>query len=409
MLRGIARKALRKQGMPHKAFLVCMVLEDIMTSVERKAARYQRRKAAREEKRNDRLTRYDDFNQVIDTDNLYASFNRSKSGVSWKESVQRYEANAMCNIAATRGKLIAGESVQSGFKEFTLNERGKIRHIKSVHISERIVQKCLCDYCLNPILTRPLIYDNGASIKGKGVHFALRRLIAHLSKFNRQNGRSNKGYALLVDFSKFFDNIDHAVLFAMLERHIKDRRVTALTRGFVSVFGPGKSLGLGSQVSQVAAIFYPNQLDHVIKENLRVKYYGRYMDDLYLIHADKEYLKRCLAEIKKVCQTLKITVNEKKTRIVKLSRGMEFLKGKYILLENGRVLRRPGKDSAKRMRRKLKKFKALVNGGQMSFDDLRQAYQSWRGNYRRRFNAYNQVRHMDRLYNGLFIKTTIGV
>jgi hypothetical protein len=348
--------------------------------------------------------RYDDFNQIIDTDNLYAAFNRSKLGVSWKESVQRYEANALRNIAATRRKLIAGESVQSGFKEFTLNERGKIRHIKSVHISERIVQKCLCDYCLNPILTRPLIYDNGASIKGKGVHFALRRLVVHLSRFYKQNGRSNTGYALLVDFTKFFDNIDHAILFDMLEQHITDRRVTALARSFVSVFGPGKSLGLGSQVSQVAAIFYPNTLDHFIKEKLRVKYYGRYMDDLYLIHADKEYLKRCLCEIKKVCRSLKITVNEKKTRIVKLSRGMEFLKGKYILLENGKILLRPGKDSARRMRRKLKKFKALVNGGQMSFDDLRQAYQSWRGNYRRRFNAYNQVRHMDRLYNALFIK-----
>jgi retron-type reverse transcriptase len=207
-----------------------------------------------------------------------------------------------------------------------------------------------------------------------------------------------------VDFAKFFDNIDHAVLFDMLERPITDRRVTALIRGFVSVFGPGKSLGLGSQVSQVAAIFYPNTLDHFIKENLRIKYYGRYMDDLYLIHADKEYLKRCLSEIKEICQSLKITVNEKKTRIVKLSHGMEFLKGTYVLLESGMVLRRPGKDSARRMRRKLKKFKALVNGGQMSFDDLRQAYQSWRGNYRRRFNAYNQVRHTDNLYNSLFIK-----
>jgi hypothetical protein len=319
-----------------------------LTSVERKAARYQRRKAAREAKRNDRLTRYDDFNRIIDADNLYASFNRSKRGVSRKESVQRYEANAMRNIASTRKKLIAGESVQSGFKEFTLSERGKIRHIKSVHISERIVQKCLCDYCLNPILERPLVYDNGASIKGKGVHFALRRLVVHLSRFYRQNGNSNKGYALLVDFAKFFDNIDHAILFDMLERHIADRRVTALVRAFVSVFGPGKSLGLGSRVSQVAAIFYPNTLDHFIKEKLRVKYYGRYMDDLYLIHADKEYLKLCLSEIERVCQSLKITVNGRKTRIVKLSRGMEFLKGKYILLENGRVLRRPGKDSARR-------------------------------------------------------------
>jgi hypothetical protein len=350
--------------MPYKAFLVFMVLEDILTSVERKAARYQRRKAAREAKRNDCLTQYDDFNRITDTDNLYASFLRSKRGVSWKESVRRYEANAMRNIAATRRKLIAGESVRSGFMEFTLNERGKIRHIKSVHISERIVQKCLCDYCLNPVLTRPLIYDNGTSIKGKGIHFAPRRLVAHLSKFYRQNGNSNKGYALLADFTKFFDNIDHAVLFDLLERHITDRRVAALVRSFVSVCGPGKSLGPGSQVSPIAAIFYPNKLDHFIKENLRIKYYGRYMDDLYLIHHDKKYLEYCLGEIRKACEALKITVNMKKTRIVKLSRGMEFLKGKYIPLENGRVLRRPGKDSARRMRRKLRKFKALINGGQ---------------------------------------------
>jgi hypothetical protein len=101
-----------------------------VTSVERKAARFQRRKAAREAKRNDCLMRYDDFNRITDTDNLYASFNRSKRGVSWKESVQRYEANAIRNIAATRGKLIAGESVQSGFREFTLNERGKNKAYK---------------------------------------------------------------------------------------------------------------------------------------------------------------------------------------------------------------------------------------------------------------------------------------
>jgi hypothetical protein len=107
------------------------------------------------------------------------------------------------------------------------------------------------------------------------------------------------------------------------------------------------------------------------------------MDDLYLIHADKEYLNHCLSEIKRYANPSRFR-STKKTRIVKLSRGMEFLRGKYILLENGRILRRPGKDSARRMRRKLKKFKTLVNGGQMSFDDARQACQSWRGNYRRR-------------------------
>ena len=375
-----------------------------MTSTERHEARYRRRSAARKKKRGEKLKPFDDFSNITDADNLYEAFKRSKLGVSWKESVQRYDAGAMRNIAQMRRKLISGENIQNGVVEFTLLERGKTRHIKSVHISERIVQKCLCDKTLVPILSHPLIHDNGASVKGKGVHFALRRLITHLSRFYRQNNFSNTGYALLIDFTKFFDNIRHDVSFQLQNRLITDTRVRDLVRRFVSVFGDGKSLGLGSQVSQISAIFYPDKLDHFIKEKLRVKFYGRYMDDLYLIHADKKYLSHCLTEIKKVCDMLGISINMKKTRIVKLEAGLTFLKGKYALLQTGKVLRLPIRESATRMRRKLKKFKPLINDGKMAFEDLRCSYQSWRGNYIRRFNAFYRVGYMDKLYNGLFIK-----
>lgn len=374
-----------------------------MTSTERHEARYQRRKAERAAKRQSKLSQFDSFSRVTDIDNLYASFLSSKSGVDWKESVQRYEANALRNIVETRRRLLSGESVQQGFMEFMLHERGKVRHIKSVHISERIVQKCLCNQVLVPILSNGLIYDNGASVKGKGVHFAIRRLITHLSKYYRRNGCSNEGYCLSVDFSKFFDSIDHELLFKMLDGEIQDRRVLDLTKNFISVFGDGKSLGLGSQVSQIAAIYFPSRLDHFVKDFKGEKYYGRYMDDLYIIHRDKAHLLQLLDEIEAVCASLKITLNRKKTRIVKLSAGLEFLKGKYILLPSGKILRRPCKDSTKRMRRKLKKFRALMDNGRMDCHDLRTAYQSWRGNYKRRFNAYHRIRFMDKLYNELFI------
>jgi hypothetical protein len=311
--------------------------------------------------------------------------------------------NLFNNIADTRRKLIAGENVQPGFVEFTLRERGKIRHIKSVHISERIIQKALCDQILVPILSSGLIHDNGASIKGKGVHFAVRRLITHLSRFYRRSGFSNNGYCLTIDFSKFFDNIRHDILLEMIGKQIHDEKVLDLTRRFITVFGDGVSLGLGSQVSQISAIFYPSQLDHFIKETLRVKYYGRYMDDLYLIHESKDFLAECLVKIREVCDTLGITINMRKTKITPLRQGMIFLKGKYILLENGKVIRKAARDSARRMRRKLKKFKALIDAGRMAFDDLRIAYQSWRGNYLRRFDAWHTVQKMDSLYDSLFI------
>ncbi|MDR0376674.1 MAG: RNA-directed DNA polymerase [Spirochaetaceae bacterium] len=379
-----------------------------MTSEERHEARYKRRKAGRETKRQNSISQYDDFERIIDADSLYESFRKSLKNVSWKESVQRYEARALSNIAETRRKLITGDNIQKGFVEFTLHERGKIRHIKSVHFSERIVQKCLCDKVLTPILTRSLIHDNGASIRGKGVHFAVRRLIAHLRQVCRNNGYSNAGYALVVDFSKFFDSVRHDILFNLLDNHLASKRVNELVRSFVSVFGDGVSLGLGSQVSQIPAIFFPNIIDHLCKEELRIKNYGRYNDDLYLIHSDKSYLQYCLDKIQEACAGIGITLNNKKTQIVKLKDGVNFLKGKYVLLETGRILRLPGKDSTKRMRRKLKKFKSLIDEGRMNYRNLRESYQSWRGNYRRRFNACNRVRHMDRLYNSLFIKTTTG-
>jgi hypothetical protein len=94
----------------------------------------------------------------------------------------------------------------------------------------------------------------------------------------------------------------------------------------------------------------------------------------------------------------------KKTRIVKLSDGVDFLKGKYRLLPSGKVLRLPGKESAKRMRRKLKKFRVLVDAGRMSYRDVYTAYQSWHSNYKKRFNAGYRILRMDGLYNDLFIK-----
>ena len=82
-----------------------------MNSKERHEARYQRRKAAREEKRRARLGKYDDFNNLLDANNLIGAFERSQKGVSWKSSVQRYEMNLLQQTNDSRKKLAAGEPV----------------------------------------------------------------------------------------------------------------------------------------------------------------------------------------------------------------------------------------------------------------------------------------------------------
>lgn len=376
---------------------------ECMNSQERRQARYERRVKDREAKRQEKISQYDNFENVADPENLYVAFKKSRRGVSWKESIQRYEMNLFRNILETRRKLLAGENATHGFVEFDLMERGRLRHIKSVHISERVVQKCLCDTVLVPMIARLLVYDNGASLKNKGLHFAINRLITHMGKFYRKNGNSNEGYCLSIDFSKYFDSIKHEVLFQQQDKIFSDKRIVNLLRDFISPFGDGVSLGLGSQVSQISAILYPNRMDHCIKEAQRIKYYGRYMDDFYIIHKDREYLKFCQSEIQSLCETIGITINQKKSKIVKLKHGIKFLKGNYSLTETGRIVRRAAPESRKRMRRKLRKFKELLEAGKMSYNDIYDGYQSWRGGYLKRFDAYHTIRRMDGLYNRLFI------
>jgi hypothetical protein len=374
-----------------------------MTSTERKEVRYQRRIKARQLERERFYSKYDNFSLVADADHLYVAYRKACLGVSWKESVQRYSAHWLINISHTLNQLRAGMDISKGFVEFDLFERGKARHIRSVHISERVVQKCLCDQVLVPVLSRSLIYDNSASRKDRGVHFSIKRLITHISKYYRANGFSNKGYALSIDFSHFFDSIRHDILLKKISEYIKDPQLFELTKSFITIFGDNISLGLGSQISQICAISYPSELDHYIKEKLHIKYYGRYMDDLYLIHQDKNYLKYCLREIIRICEGIGLKVNLKKTRISTLEQGVVFLKGRYSLTENGRVVRLSCRASTVRMKRKLYKFCSLIEEQRITSADIYRSYQSWRNTFRRRFNAYFRVKIMDGLYKKLFL------
>jgi len=370
-----------------------------MTSEERKENRYRRRVEARKKKKRERCPENTDFETVFSFRNLYKSYQRCCVGVSWKASVQRYMIQAPINVRTTHMELLAGKYKSPGFFEFDVFERGKKRHIRSTIINERVVQKCLCDNALIPVLCRSLIYDNGASTKKKGYDFAINRLTAHLQKHYRKHG--NEGYILLFDFSKFFDNISHAVIKGIVDKGFDDARIKALTYHFIDAFGD-VGLGLGSQISQVFALLSANRLDHFVKEVLRIKGYARYMDDGYLIHPSKEYLQQCMEAIKLVCDELGIVLNQKKTQIVKISHGFTFLKARFYLTESGKVIKKIYKRSVTKMRRKLKKLHKKLLDGKIEFPYIFAAMKSWSA-YADRFDAFHTKRSMEMLFNKLFV------
>lgn len=356
-----------------------------MNNQGRKQARYERRKREREERRKPQPT----FDEVFTFSNLWKARCKCVKNVGWKASVQNYRNHSITNLSRAYRQLNNGNFKGKGFYEFDIVDRGKPRHILSVHISERVIQRCLCDFALIPILSPKLIYDNGACIKKKGIDFAHRRMKHHLRNFYKKYG-TNDGYALMTDFSKYFDSIPHARLIEMVGNVIEDKRIVRLLANLINDFPNGVGLGLGSQISQICALFYPHRLDLTMQS---IGCYCRYMDDTSTIAESKTTLRVALGEILSWCDRNGIKPNKKKTQIVKLSRGIPWLKMLYTLKPNGNVEVKPNKASFSKMRKKLK---TLHN----QHKEMETSYFSWRGHILKA-DCKNKVKRMDALYNKL--------
>lgn len=124
----------------------------------------------------------------------------------------------------------------------------------------------------------------------------------------------------------------------MVRAYVRDPDVLWLTDMIIdSTENPG--IPIGNQTSQWFAVMYLSGLDHFIKEKLGIRYYGRYMDDFYLIHEDKAYLRYCRAEIERYVGELGLKLNNK-TNIFPLRNGIDFLGFHTYLTDSGKVIRK---------------------------------------------------------------------
>ena len=302
-----------------------------------------------------------------------------------------------------------------------------------------VVRHALCDTVLDEALQPYLIYNNSASQKGKGVSFARKMFERDLHNYWLKH-RNNDGYVGFVDFSKFYDNIRHDKVKEMVSPRVDEfsgwlfgqivdtfridvsymddkEYAECMDKRFDSVkyyeniseeLRTGqkfmaKSVDIGDQVSQDIGIFYPVQIDNYAKIVRGVKMYGRYMDDIYIIGETKEYVESVIQGITGQAHSLGIFINERKTRIVKLSSTFKYLQVKYSLAASGKVIKRANPKSVSRERRKLKSYKRLYDAGKMDYKDIEQAYKSWMGAYVPLMSK-EQVNNMKKIYKGLFGK-----
>lgn len=372
-----------------------------MTSEERREARYQRRKAKREEKKLRDVGDALDFDKVFTYKNMYKSALLCYKGVSWKASVQSFKARGGILTMRRLKELRNGVFNLKRGPEFPIYERGHLRIINSIHIKDRVPAKCLCKFSLKPVLHRSLVYDNCASREGKGIKKARKRLDCHLERHIRKYGL--KGGMIIFDFKGFFDSIQHKLVHYVLNRQYKDKRIIGMNMKIVRLFRKDVGLILGSENSQDFAISAPNFFDHFIKEVLGLPDSARYMDDGYIIHESFDRLKEAFPKIKEVAAALGFKLNEKKTRLIRFGKQFSYLKRKYDFTQTGQIIKRPDRNSVIRMRRKLKKFQKKFYEGKMKLNDILQSLNSWKASLIGT-RCKKVIKSIDKLFDRLFIQ-----
>ena len=164
-----------------------------------------------------------------------------------------------------------------------------------------------------------------------------------------------------------------------------------------------KGADIGNQVSQNTGIFLPVPIDNYVKIVCAVKGYGRYSDDFYIIDKSKEHLQEVMAGVRQWAAKLGIIINEKKTRVCKLSGQYRHLQVLYSLQEDGRIIRKISPKAITRERRKLKAYKRKMEAGIMTYEEIENSYKSWIcANYK--YMSRKQIHNMTNLFKDLFGK-----
>jgi retron-type reverse transcriptase len=226
---------------------------------------------------------------------------------------------------------------------------------------------------LYPIFDQHFIFDLYSSRIDKGTHKASKRLFIALRKESK-NWRQSV-FVLKCDIKKFFDSIDHGILFELIKKKVFDDDALLLIDEILKSFEkyPNIGLPLGNVTSQLFANIYLNELDQFIKHKLKVRHYLRYADDFILILEDENLLMAHKKEIESFLkQNLKLELHPDKVFIRKLKRGVDFVG--YVILPNAVVLRTKTK---KRILKKLKKAREELDAGKLEkekFDEVLSSY-----------------------------------
>lgn len=302
------------------------------------------------------------YSQVIAFPNLVWAWKLASRGKRDRLPVARFAAEMDERLIEIKRALSTGAWQPGTHRQFFVYDP-KFRSIAAPPFADRVVHHAICSV-IEPLFERRFIFDSYACRVDKGAHVAIRRLQTFLRK-------KRAVYALKCDISKFFASIDHNILRQIIRQTIHDQKLLKVLDLIIAGYSPG--IPIGNLTSQLFANVYLDQLDHFIKEELRIKYYLRYMDDFVILGENKADLNKTLAAIRSfLTDTLKLTLHPRKVRLFPTRLGVDFVG--YVVFPN-HILLRP--KNVRHFAKKLRKQQKMLTLGKITPKQLKESVQSW--------------------------------
>lgn len=269
------------------------------------------------------------YHKIWDIENLRLAHINARKGKSHYKEVKMVNENVDYYLYKIQEQLKNKTYKTSKYVHSIINDKGKERVISKLpYYPDRIVHWAIMLQIENTFI-KNFIEDTYASLPNRGTHKVIKKIDRALKD------KEKTKYTLKLDIKKFFPNIDKEILKSLLRKKFKDKDLLWLLDEIID--SSEKGLPIGNYISQYLSNFYLSYFDHWVKENLRIKHYYRYMDDIIILESNKFTLRLYKLHIDHYLKTkLKLKIKPNWQIFPTFVRGIDFLGyrlfGDYILL-----------------------------------------------------------------------------
>lgn len=286
------------------------------------------------------------YSKITSKDNIAKAFVNAAKGKHDRKVVKTIKSNFNYYVEEVHNMLANKTYVPSPYIILKIQDgtRKKERIIfKPKFYPDQIIHWALMQQ-IEPIIMKGMYDLCCASVKNRGILRASRYLKKILV-----SDRKNTKYCLKLDIKKFYPSLDKEILKQKFRKKIKDNDVLHLLD--IIIDSSEEGVPIGNYTSQWFANFYLQDLDHYIKEQLKVKYYVRYMDDMLLFHRNKKELHKIKLALEEFLAKEHLKIKEN-WQLFKLdSRPLDFIGYRFY---RGRTTLRSS--NFLRIRRRIKKI-----------------------------------------------------